>query len=183
MPFNRKPKEEDKSKILDVDASMQGSLTFNDPVHLRINGRFEGKLLTKGTLEIGEHAVVTADIRGDIVNIRGVVTGNVEASTEMRLASTSKLVGNISTPSLAIEKGGVFQGHSEMLSLDAGNGQKNRLHEKPLSAEELARYLDVEKNLIFEWANSGKLPGFKEGDDWRFRKTEVDEWVASGRIK
>ena len=38
MAFKKKLEE----KILDVDAAMQGSLTFKDPVNLRINGKFEG---------------------------------------------------------------------------------------------------------------------------------------------
>ena len=47
--MRRRFKQEDgadpvREKILDVDASMQGTLSFNDPVNLRINGKFEGKL-------------------------------------------------------------------------------------------------------------------------------------------
>ncbi len=42
----------EQKKILDVDASMQGSLTFRDPVNLRIHGKFEGSLDTKGQLTV-----------------------------------------------------------------------------------------------------------------------------------
>ena len=55
--MRRRREEEPKEKILDVDASMQGTLSFKDPVNLRINGKFEGKLQTKGSLTIGEHVV------------------------------------------------------------------------------------------------------------------------------
>ncbi|MFH1644925.1 MAG: polymer-forming cytoskeletal protein, partial [Candidatus Omnitrophota bacterium] len=55
---NRKPLEE---KVLDVDASMQGSMVFKDAVNLRINGAFDGSLDTRGKLTIGEGAVVCAD--------------------------------------------------------------------------------------------------------------------------
>ena len=44
-------------KVLEVDASMTGTLTFKDPVNLRINGRFDGTLDTKGSLTIGEKLV------------------------------------------------------------------------------------------------------------------------------
>ena len=59
MPLRRRKEDlEQKEKVLDVDASMQGTLAFKDPVNLRINGKFEGRLETKGFLTIGEHAVV-----------------------------------------------------------------------------------------------------------------------------
>jgi excisionase family DNA binding protein len=52
-----------------------------------------------------------------------------------------------------------------------------------MTHEELAKYLEVDAAMILEWVNSGKLPGVKEGDDWRFDRSKVDEWVAAGKIK
>ena len=70
--MGKKDKRHEAEKILDVDAAMQGSLIFKDPVNLRINGRFEGTLNTKGSLMIGENAVVDADISGDSIVIAGL---------------------------------------------------------------------------------------------------------------
>ena len=56
--MRRRGREETMEKVLDVDATMQGTLTFRDPVNLRINGSFEGNLDTKGNLTIGENATV-----------------------------------------------------------------------------------------------------------------------------
>ena len=64
-----KKNNELQEKILDVDASMQGTISFKDPVNLRINGSFEGKLDTRGNLTIGENAKVTANINGDNIVI------------------------------------------------------------------------------------------------------------------
>jgi hypothetical protein len=33
-----------------------------------------------------------------------------------------------------------------------------------------------------EWANTGKVPGLKEGDGWKFERKAVDSWVAGGKI-
>jgi excisionase family DNA binding protein len=52
-----------------------------------------------------------------------------------------------------------------------------------LNPEELARYLEVDLNSIMEWANSGKVPGRKEGNDWKFERKAIDSWVASGKIE
>ncbi len=67
--FKQTQDETPKDKILDVDASMQGTLSFNDPVNLRINGKFEGKLNTKGILMVGERADIAADIFGEYITI------------------------------------------------------------------------------------------------------------------
>ena len=37
--------------------------------------------------------------------------------------------------------------------------------------------------MILDWVNSGKLPGMRDGNAWRFDRMRIDEWVASGKIK
>jgi cytoskeletal protein CcmA (bactofilin family) len=46
-----------EEKTIDLTASMQGTINFSDPVNLRIQGSFEGKLQAKGQLIVGEKAV------------------------------------------------------------------------------------------------------------------------------
>ena len=166
-------------KVLDVDASLQGNLIFKDEVNLHINGHFDGRLETKGDLLIGEHAVVKADIIGERITIAGSVNGDVTALSELRLAATSKVVGDIRTQSLIVDRGAVFHGMSRMLSnVDKDNKQRAVL----FSIDEVSRYLSVETGLISEWAESGKFPGMHDGEAWRFDKDKVDEWIANGRI-
>jgi len=50
-----------EEKFLDVSASMQGTLRFDDPVNLRISGKFEGTLETRGKLYIGAKADIKAN--------------------------------------------------------------------------------------------------------------------------
>jgi len=52
-----------------------------------------------------------------------------------------------------------------------------------LNAEELAKYLEIDMNLVHEWANSGRLPATRDGDRWQFDRSKIDEWVAQGKIK
>jgi len=166
MALGRKMEE----KILDVDASMQGTLSFKDPVNLRINGKFEGNLDTRGNLTIGPMAVINADINGDNIIIGGKVKGRIVARERLTLLPTAVVEGDIFPSRLNIAEGAIFEGHCKML-------------QDFLNAEELARYLEVDLNSILEWANTGKLPGHKEGDKWRFERRNVDNWLASGKIR
>ena len=166
MPMRRKIVD----KLLDVDAAMQGSLSFKDPINLRINGRFEGTLDARGTLTIGPTAVVKADIIGDTIIIEGRVRGKIVAREALILLSTAIIEGEIYPSRLNVSEGGVFDGRCSML------------HDF-LSAEELARYLEVDLNSIIEWANSGKISGTKEGNSWKFERKNVDTWVSSGKLR
>ena len=88
MALLRRDKGKSEEKVLEVDASMQGTLTFRDPVNLKINGKFEGTLDTRGFLTIGENAVVNASIKGEAITILGKVNGNITAQNVLRILST-----------------------------------------------------------------------------------------------
>ncbi len=165
-----KEKKKISEKILDVDASMQGTLSFKDPVNLRINGSFEGNLDSKGNLTIGETAVVTAQIEGENVIIAGKIKGDIVATKRLVLMPTAVLRGDIKTPRLNIVEGAVFEGKVHML-------------QDVLDIEELSKYLEIENSSLLEWASNGKIPAFKEGSDWKFERRKIDEWVASGKIR
>ncbi len=165
MAFKKKLEE----KMLDVDAAMQGSLVFKDPVNLRINGKFEGTLETKGNLTVGPTAAILADIVGDNIVIGGRVKGKITAKESLTLLPGAVVEGHIYPAKLNIAEGAILEGQCSML------------HDF-LNTEELARYLEVDLNSIMEWANSGKMPGHKEGSEWRFERKAIDSWVASGKI-
>lgn len=48
-----------------------------------------------------------------------------------------------------------------------------------LTIDEVAAYLKVSKRTIYCLAASGKLPAFKLGDTWRFRRADLDQLIAS----
>jgi excisionase family DNA binding protein len=165
MAFKKRLEE----KILDVDASMQGALSFKDPVNLRINGKFEGTLDAKGVLTIGPNAIVTADISGDSVIVEGKVRGKIIAKVSLEFLSTAVIDGDIYPSRLIVSEGAILNGRCQMLG-------------EILNPDELARYLEVEINSIIEWANQGKIPAVKQGNDWKFERKAIDSWVASGKI-
>ena len=175
--MTRRDKKHETEKVLDVDASMQGTLIFKDYVNLRISGTFEGVLNTKGNLMIGEQAVINADITGESIIVAGKVTGNITALKDLKLISPARVIGDIRSPLLSIAEGAVFDGTSRMLS------KADSLTDKAMTPDDLAKYLEIETNLVYEWASSGKLPGIKNGDAWRFERAKIDEWVAQGKIK
>lgn len=166
MAFKKKTEE----KILDVDAAMQGSLNFKESVNLRINGRFEGSLITRGNLTIGPEASIFADIVGDNIIVGGKIKGRITAKERLTLLPQAVIEGDIYPARLNITEGAIFEGRCSML-------------QDFLNTEELARYLEVDSKSILEWANSGKIPALKNGDDWKFERKAIDSWIASKKIE
>ncbi|TXH76951.1 MAG: DNA-binding protein [Thiobacillus sp.] len=43
----------------------------------------------------------------------------------------------------------------------------------------MAAYLKAGKKTVYRLAQQGQIPGFKLGGTWRFRRTELDRWIAA----
>ena len=55
------------------------------------------------------------------------------------------------------------------------------INEKWSSLEETAEYLGVTKDTIRSWIKKTDIPAHKVGRLWKFKFSEVDEWVKSGK--
>jgi cytoskeletal protein CcmA (bactofilin family) len=105
--------------LLGEGAEFEGKLTFSGTV--RIDAKFKGSIVTNDVLVVGEHAKVDADITCGTVIVYGEVNGNIKAKTAVELHHPAKLRGNVESPSLAIDKGVVFQGESKMGPVEKGS--------------------------------------------------------------
>ncbi len=51
--------------------------------------------------------------------------------------------------------------------------------DRMMTVKEVAQYLKLNPITVYRYAAQGKIPGFKVGSSWRFKKEILDEWVAS----
>jgi excisionase family DNA binding protein len=49
-----------------------------------------------------------------------------------------------------------------------------------LTLDEIAAYLKIGKRTVYRLAQKGDIPAFKLGGTWRFRRSELDRWIAEG---
>jgi excisionase family DNA binding protein len=47
-----------------------------------------------------------------------------------------------------------------------------------MTINEVAEYLKIAKKTAYRFAIEGKIPGFRVGAAWRFRKSEIDRWIS-----
>ena len=52
--------------------------------------------------------------------------------------------------------------------------------EKWASMNELLDYLDVSRESVLRWIAHRNMPAHKVGRVWKFKFSEVDEWIRSG---
>jgi excisionase family DNA binding protein len=51
--------------------------------------------------------------------------------------------------------------------------------EKWSSLEEVAEYLGVSKDIIYRWIAKKQMPASKIGHLWKFKFSQVDEWIEA----
>src|SRR5688500_2088012 len=96
--------------LLDHGAAFEGRHTFEGTV--RIGGLFKGEIVTNDTLVINPGAKVEAQIEADTVIISGLVKGNIFARRRVVMHPPAIFQGTVTTPSLRIDEGVVFEGAS-----------------------------------------------------------------------
>ncbi len=98
--------------FLDRGASFKGEMEFEDT--MRIDGKFNGKIMSKNELIVGESAHIEGDILVGRIAISGTVMGKIVASQRVEIHRTGKVYSDIDTPALVIEEGAIFQGNCSM---------------------------------------------------------------------
>lgn len=107
-----KKKQNEINAFLGRDTEFEGKLAFTGAV--RIDGRFQGEILTEGTLIVGESASIESDIHASHIIVSGEIRGNIVADDRIEIHAPGKVYGNIHAPTVVIDEGVVFEGHCRM---------------------------------------------------------------------
>jgi cytoskeletal protein CcmA (bactofilin family) len=96
------------------EPELTGEISFKDMI--RVNGHIAGTVRSsKGTVIVDTGAQVEAAFDVAVAVINGTVKGDIVARERVELGPTSKIYGNISTPSIVIKNGAIFEGLCRMI--------------------------------------------------------------------
>ncbi len=119
--------------FLGKGVDFKGKAKFEGTV--RVDGNFEGEIIIDDTLIIGENALIKGTITGGTIVSSGRIEGVITANKKIQLLKPAILIGDVHTPTFAVEEGVYFQGECDMgvapnldLDLDErvlSNGQGN----------------------------------------------------------
>jgi len=131
--------ESDYPTVIGPDAKFKGELSFEKAV--KILGRFEGRIDTKGNLVVAPEGVLQADVETGTISVEGEIKGNVSAQDLVELKSTARLQGDLRCERLIVVDGARFVGHCNV-----GNGAADKpASVKKKSPSALSEVAAVEK--------------------------------------
>ena len=103
---------DDNITLLAKGVVLKGEIHVEGTV--RIDGRLDGEIQTKGHVIIGEDGLVQGMITAGTVVSSGRIKAKVTANERVQLLKTATLIGEILTPILIMEEGAKFQGTTDM---------------------------------------------------------------------
>lgn len=48
-----------------------------------------------------------------------------------------------------------------------------------MTVREVAAYLKIKEKTAYRLASEGRIPGFKVGGSWRFRRKDIESWIST----
>jgi len=112
QPARRESMVGEINTLLGRGSEFEGKLTFEGTV--RIDGTLRGEVFSDDVLIVGEGARVEAEIDVGEIIVQGAVVGNIRAKRSIELLTPGRVKGDLTTPSLQIDKGVIFEGRCFM---------------------------------------------------------------------
>jgi len=103
-PINHEP-----DTTLGKGVAFKGELTFER--FLRIDGNFEGELVSDGKLHVGPSGTVKSNITMSEAVIEGVVEGNITVTGRLELRRQAEVQGDIEAGTLSVDEGVTLVGN------------------------------------------------------------------------
>ena len=103
------------------NTSIKGDITTENDI--RIDGKIEGNITSKGKLVLGETGEITGDIKSKSADISGKIKGKIFIEDIIILSETAVIEGEITTSKITIEPGAIFNGVCKM---SAGGHQEKK---------------------------------------------------------
>jgi cytoskeletal protein CcmA (bactofilin family) len=100
---------------------------------LRIDGQVKGQVNADGDVMLSPQSQVEADIRAQNVSIAGRFKGSIVVKGRAELNRGGRVDGNITSKTLVVEEGAVFQGQS-IMDQQAAQGAQTQQTQQPAKA-------------------------------------------------
>ena len=94
--------------VIGNDVVIKGEITVEKG--LRVDGKIEGAVNTKGRVVVGKSGQLNAEVSGGSVLVEGRVKGNITASERVTLEATSNVTGDLTATKLIVNEGATLVG-------------------------------------------------------------------------
>ncbi|PWC10988.1 hypothetical protein DDT56_20765 [Brenneria corticis] len=122
-----------KDTFISQDAQITGKVEAEG--NITVEGHIEGEVLCENTIKVEHIGKIKGEMKSQQIVINGDVEGRIYAGTVAILAQ-GKMVGEIFSDELSIEKGGVFIGRSNPLTPETPSQEQIGYAQKPQDTAE-----------------------------------------------
>lgn len=98
--------------VIGADTQIKGEITFDTAA--RILGKVEGRVTSKGELQVADGAICKAALESGRVVVDGYVEGNITARERVQLNAKARVTGDIVSNTLVVAEGASFIGHCKV---------------------------------------------------------------------
>lgn len=112
--------------FIDSGVLFEGKITVTGM--FRIDGEVKGNIIAESGLLLGENAKVEGQIDASDVTIAGHFDGQIFAKDRVEIQSKGVVTGEIHSPCLIIQPGGILDGQCHMLSSTASSADEEPQH-------------------------------------------------------
>jgi cytoskeletal protein CcmA (bactofilin family) len=106
----------DAASFVDRHSAFDG--TFRSARDLRVEGELKGTVSCDGTLFVAEGATVAATIDAEHITVAGDMSGEVRCRGRFQILPSGRVRARVSTGSLVIQEGAIYEGQLEMAGLE-----------------------------------------------------------------
>ncbi len=111
-PMTVKQNSEEMNVFWGKNSLFEGKMTSEGI--FRLDGKVQGEIFHRGTLIVGETAVIKGKLEVNALILNGRLEGEVTAKERVEIEPSGKLYGTIFTPILVIQDGGILEGNCRM---------------------------------------------------------------------
>lgn len=104
---------------ISAGSTVKGEIT--SPYNVRIDGNFEGKIVSQAKVVVGEKAIIKGDIICNNADLWGRIDGDLYVKDTLALKETCVIEGDLHIRRLAVELDAKFNGNCKMITEEEFN--------------------------------------------------------------
>jgi cytoskeletal protein CcmA (bactofilin family) len=106
----------DTASLIDRHSAFDG--IFRSQRDLRVEGEFKGNVTCDGTLFVSEGATIAATVEAEHITVAGELSGEIRCRGRLQILPSGRVRANVSTGSLVIQEGAIYEGQLEMAGVE-----------------------------------------------------------------
>jgi cytoskeletal protein CcmA (bactofilin family) len=104
------------ASLVDRHSTFDGN--FRSQRDLRVEGELKGNVTCEGTLFVSEGATIAATVEAEHITVAGELSGEIRCRGRFQILPSGKVRANVSTGSLVIQEGAIYEGQLEMAGIE-----------------------------------------------------------------